>query len=950
MVWRALLLTCLTLGPSLCQTPAEIYAHAREVNSQQGAKAGLPEFERALAAYRDAKDARGEAITLGNIGSCYKALGDLKKSLEFHERALIMKQRLGDRLEAVKTLSNIGLVNYELADFALAVSRFRQALSITKQIGDRRTEAAVENNLGMALSDQGKYAEAREHLEQALQLGNTDALANIGGVHQLMGRNREAAGFYEQSLALSRSSNSPWDESLALGNLALCQLGLGDINKALELYNQAIALARKTGYRVYEADWHKGKGSALRRAGRYDAAQQEYRQAVAVYEAAGKKQKMVEALGDLGLLYLALGDVTEAEKQFRRALALALAIGDPRSVISNQSALGDIEWRRKRYPQALTLYQGALRRARQAGDREQTASALIQIALTNRDQKRYADSSRQATEAGARLIEAQALYALGEVARLRSEMEPALERYRAGEAITSASGEHELGWRLAFGAAQASEALKRPAEAIDACRRAVTMLESVRSLLREERFQAGYIEDKYQVYVMLVRLLLESGQLAEAFSFAERLRARSYADLVRKGRPRVQAAAENELREKIRQLQKALERENNRSQEERRAQDAESYSRELADAERTYQNLLDDLRASDPEYAAAESLKVPELAEVQTRLGPGTALLEYVVGQDQVLALALTAKQVRAHVIPLSSTNLAGRIELLRGLIARRSGDEWRAPAASLGRALIAPLERQAWLAGIRRLYIVPHQSLHYLPFAVLPRGTRTLGEDLAIAYLPAAAVLVHDFAPANNQKRLLAMAPSRPGLKHVEEEARAVLEFFPTGSRALAGERATESAFKSLSPAFGILHLATHASFNRLNPMLSALDLEPGGADDGKLQVHEVLEMRLHASLVTLSACDTAMASGHFAEVPAGDDFVGLTRAFLYAGSRSVLATLWEVDDRSTPALMRGFYSRLDKSDKAAALTAAQRELRGNAQYQHPYYWAAFILVGKMD
>ena len=102
--------------------------------------------------------------------------------------------------------------------------------------------------------------------------------------------------------------------------------------------------------------------------------------------------------------------------------------------------------------------------------------------------------------------------------------------------------------------------------------------------------------------------------------------------------------------------------------------------------------------------------------------------------------------------------------------------------------------------------------------------------------------------------------------------------------------------------------------------------------------------------SRATLSACDTAMASGHFAEIPTGDDFVGLTRAFLYAGSRSVLATLWEVDDRSTPALMRGFYSRVEKSDKAAALIAAQRELRGNAQYQHPYYWAAFILVGKME
>src|SRR5207302_10444138 len=112
----------------------------------------------------------------------------------------------------------------------------------------------------------------------------------------------------------------------------------------------------------------------------------------------------------------------------------------------------------------------------------------------------------------------------------------------------------------------------------------------------------------------------------------------------------------------------------------------------------------------------------------------------------------------------------------------------------------------------------------------------------------------------------------------------------------------------------YGVLHLATHAVFSKFNPMLSALDLEPGGSEDGKLQVHEILDLRLNASLVTLSACDTARASGYFSEAPAGGELVGLTHAFLFAGSRSVLATLWEVDDQSTARLMRGFYSRLGK------------------------------------
>lgn len=113
---------------------------------------------------------------------------------------------------------------------------------------------------------------------------------------------------------------------------------------------------------------------------------------------------------------------------------------------------------------------------------------------------------------------------------------------------------------------------------------------------------------------------------------------------------------------------------------------------------------------------------------------------------------------------------------------------------------------------------------------------------------------------------------------------------------------------------------------------------------------MHEILGLRLTAGLVVLSACDTALGGGYFAEVPSGDDIVGLTRAFLFAGSPSVVASLWAVNDRSTMGLMSGFYGKLGGEDKATALAASQRDLvaRGG-RYSHPYFWAAFVLVGRM-
>jgi CHAT domain-containing protein len=199
----------------------------------------------------------------------------------------------------------------------------------------------------------------------------------------------------------------------------------------------------------------------------------------------------------------------------------------------------------------------------------------------------------------------------------------------------------------------------------------------------------------------------------------------------------------------------------------------------------------------------------------------------------------------------------------------------------------------------------------------------------------------------------MLALAPQASRLEFAFEEARAVDTLFQPDSRALLGTSATESSFKQLAPQYRLLHLATHGYFNKLNPLLSGLQLEADTANDGRLELHEILGLQLDADLVTLSACQTGLGSGYFAELPAGDDFVGLTRAFLYAGSTSVLATLWEVDDASTLALMKTFYGGLRQvagaEDMANALSLAQRALLSSKKYNHPYFWAPFVLVGEM-
>jgi CHAT domain-containing protein/Tfp pilus assembly protein PilF len=959
---------------SKAANPDQVLARARQLYSEQGPRQALPEFERALALYRNNGDQRGEAITLGLIGNCYKRFADYPKALDYLNRALTLKRQLGDRLEEGKTLSHLGLAYWEMGDYASAIDHLTQSVAIGRALGDHTLEGSALNNLGLVYDEQGDYDHSLEQYQRALALyegtdflrGKGDTLGNIGGVYMLMGQYHEAIRYYRQSLEISRHLHSATSESQDLGNLGVSYVGLGDIHEALRDFDRALQLARDAGLKKEEADWHKGKGSALAYEGQYTRAFQEYHRALDLYNKAGLKREWIEALDNEGALYIEMGDIAAGEKDFRQAMELSQSIGHRPGVTANLILLGELQWRQKHFEEADSLYRKALAGATQSKDRAATALIYFDQALNSRDSHRWVEAaaqSQQALQTALDLqvapLEAQSRYACGEIARARGHLKEALEDYAAGEAATHAAMNPDLTWRLAFGHGQALEALGRDEEALAEYRNAVLIIEDVRSQIREERFHASFLEDKYQVYVTLVHLLLKLGRADDAFAYAERLRARSYLDILNRGSPTIanddERATEAALRSRMLQLQRAIEQEMAKPPPEQRARALEVFARELTDAERDYQNLRDDLLRTEPTYGAARILKVSSRQEIQQALPVDTALVEYLVGEESLVVFVLTSKGLHATTVPTSGATLSAKVELLRDLLVQRRRNEWRPPAVSLYGSLISPIEQAGWLIGMKRLYLVPHEMLHYVPFAALPRGiaetSHLLVDDYVLAYLPSATSLVLADSRARATRTVFALAPARAHLLYAQQEAERVTEHFPPERLLLVGDHATEYSFKTQASRYRVIHLATHGHFDKLNPLFSGLDLEPDGHDDGHLQAYEILGLDLHADLVTLSACDTALGGGYFADVPAGDDLVGLTRAFLSAGSTSVLASLWEVNDRSTLDLMSAFYGGLRQDNKAEALANAQRTLRRpGSPYAHPYFWAAFALVGRMN
>jgi CHAT domain-containing protein len=294
--------------------------------------------------------------------------------------------------------------------------------------------------------------------------------------------------------------------------------------------------------------------------------------------------------------------------------------------------------------------------------------------------------------------------------------------------------------------------------------------------------------------------------------------------------------------------------------------------------------------------------------------------------------------------VRLPAKGLEEEIRTFREAIERRS-PQTRELAHGLFVRLLGPVLPD--LKG-REITIAPHGALHYLPFAALSDGRQDLIDRFSIRLVPSASTLVY-LRTNKPTKRGTLLALGNPDLgerkydlPNAQIEAVSVAALFPD-SRALLRADASKSAIKELANGFAMLHFATHGRFDSSDPLRSGLYLAKGSEPNGILTAADLYSLWWDVDLVTLSACETGLG-----KVASGDDVIGLTRGFLYAGTRSIVASLWEVDDAATSHLMQSFYRNLASHNKREALRLAQLETR--QQYPHPWYWAAFNIVGRAD
>jgi len=476
-----------------------------------------------------------------------------------------------------------------------------------------------------------------------------------------------------------------------------------------------------------------------------------------------------------------------------------------------------------------------------------------------------------------------------------------------------------------------AEGQRRVAE--DMLKKAADVIEKQRSSINSEAGRIGFVGDKQTVYAELTALLLNDGRYAEAFAYVERAKARALVDLLASQKNINPHGGQTEqIKTTLAELNKAENDLTVVAQIQDQSGRIKTRSIVLA--------LKKDLQEKAPELATLISVTTPAAAEIQSKIKDDETLLEYYCAGKDWYVFILTGKTIAAQKLP--SAGLEKNIDALRKTIATRNMPEFNQSSRTLYRQIFAGA---APAIKTKKLIIVPHGSLHYLPFAALSDGNDYLIDSFSIRMLPSASVL-NFLTEGTKQAGRGALIFGNPklddpkyDLKFAQDEALAIGRIIPE-SKVLLRSEASKTNLQNFGSNYSIIHLAVHGVFDPDKPLNSALLLAADRNNDGLLRAGDLYNLSLRTDLVTLSACETALG-----KVATGDDVVGFTRGFLYAGAHSLISSLWQVDDEVTSNLMVNFYTNLAKMSKDEALQQAQ--LKVKKHYPHPYYWAAFLLTG---
>jgi CHAT domain-containing protein/Tfp pilus assembly protein PilF len=896
------------------------------------------------------------AASLNNLAGLYQAMSAYQKAEPLYKRALAIREKaLGsEHPDTADSLNNLAGLYQAIGSYQKAEPLYKRALTINeKALGPEHPYVATSlNGLASLYCAMGSYQKAEPLYKRALairekafgsrSMRTAAILNNLAGLYHTIGSYQKAEPLLKKTLTINEKILGPMHSSTAvsLNNLAVLYQIMGSYQKAEPLYKRALAIQEKTLGPVHPrtAVSLNRLGSLYQAMGAYQKAEPLYKRALAIREKAlgSEHPDTVDSLNNLAGLYLVVGAYQKAEPIYKRALAITektLGIMHPSTAFSLNN-MASLYRAMGAYEEAEPLYKRALAIQEKTLGPMHPRTATI---LSNLSGLYYATGAYQKAE----LLLNRAV----SVQKQTRELNSGIIVFNGLGTLYLAQGRFE--------------------EGLVQIKKGIALFETVRSDFNQGERRSSFQSTRGDYYGLLCSTYLAMGEVPQAFEALERGRAKSFMDLL--GTRQVDRSKTHHQTERLALLVDKLAK--TREQKSvvlalpkgRKTRSAQ-LDQQISALDKKRLEVIEEIKKADPELASLVSVEPTSLSEIQSLLDPDVVVVEYyhmggnvVAGEkrDQLWIFVAHKNGLHFQSVNVTRTELRSDLNDYARLLANPDSDLTKLQnlSAKLHGWLVAPLDPVIKIVAPNTLVVVPWGPLFKVPFASLaPTGKRPFGSKYNMVVTPSAGLYRYLVRKRSSGRKSCyavgnpktAMAP----LPGAEKEAHRIAQFFKV-STVHTRTQATESRLKTGYGALGqpdVVHLASHGIFNEAIPQFSYLALTPDQKNDGRLEMHEVFGLDWQGiSLVSLSACSSGKG-----KLGGGQDLVGLVRGFMFAGAPSVLASLWDVDDEATQALMMSFYKNyVDGMTTPQALRKAQMAMMDSGKWSHPYFWSAFVLFG---
>ncbi|CAH3189082.1 unnamed protein product [Porites lobata] len=869
----------------------------------------------ALCVYKQIEDKDGEATCYVNLGAVFQSVGEYASGAEYLHKALTINTEIGDRQGEATCYGNLGNVFKSVEEYANAAEYLHKALTINTEIADRNGEATCYGNLGAVFVNVGEYGKAEEYLHKALTIstetgdreGETTCYGNVGVVFKSVGEYAKAEEYLHKALTIKTEIGNGVGEASCYVNLGNMFQSVGEYAKAEEYLHKALTIKTEVGNRVGEATCYGNLGNVFESVGEYAKAEEYLHKALTINTEIGHRKGEARCYGTLGKVFQSVGEYAKAEEYLHKAFTISTEIGDRDGEASCYGNLGKVYQSVGEYRKAEEYLHKALTINTQISNRNGEASCYGKL--------------------GALFVH------VGEYGKAEENLHTALTtNTEIGDKDGEASRYLKLG--------NTSQALSDLWSSIQIYEKMLTSLGS------KDSHNISFFDKNASPYRLFCSLSCSCGKPYEALHAAELGRARALAELM-----------------------------SNRY----------SIEKEISINPQSFVGIAEVIKKNGNStclyisYDYDDNIFLWVLKQNKPVAFRRTKLCEsYVSKHGKISVHDLFGNESllrKFHVLPqeqcedrslfssfanqlTNGSNLEDSLSTLRPLL--DEGEVYTDPEPptlfQVYNMLIAPVSD---LLEGSEIIVVPDRCFFQVPFAALhDESSRYLSDSFRIRIVPSLTTLklILD-SPADSHSETGALIVGEPRVTDVyfkgvlrylcplpgaKGEAEMIARLLPE-SHLLIGEQATKRAVLQRIPSVSLVHFAAHGDAERGEIALTPADstVEFPHEADYLLSMTDISQVRLSAKLVVLSCCHTARGQIKTEGV------VGIARAFLGSGARSVLVALWALQDRTTEEFMGRFFENLVQGKSASeSLHRAMKWMRNNG-FSEVRQWAPFMLIG---